>query len=425
MRSASLALAAALVVAAVACQTYDFVPVAPLSISQEESSTPIVVKKFKPNVMVLVDKSGSMDLPAVPSLPACTRSGALCGSGPDAKLNPCNVTTCPTRWSELNLALDPFLQAQAQTVRFGLAFFPEPVPGVDQPSCVPTTAARVDLPADREDDSALTLSGLANAARLALASVRSQSVAGRPSGTGGATPTGASLQFFATYSPLLDPFRLDLVVLLTDGLPNCNGTVPTASCVCTATADRCPPQSSTSFDCLDKDRTVEAVQDLAARGIHTVVLGFGDETRGGLDGGVDAPIVLQDLALAGAYPRRCPGPRHDQPCGPANPCQGGVCLRQYYQAQDSAELGAALADITANLDREPCLRAISPAPTSEDLILLSLNGTRYAPGPDTWQYVPPSEGGPAIRFVGGLCRAIENTTAQNPAQLDLRILRVL
>lgn len=424
MRSRPFTLVAAGLLTAVACQSYDFIPVEPLSLSQEQSSTPIVVKKFKPNVMVLVDKSGSMDLPIIPSLPACTQNGTLCGSGDTAKSNPCNVTTCPTRWSELSLALDSFLQAQAQTVRFGLSFFPEPVTGVDQPNCVPTTAARVDLPANPDDDSAATLSALSTAARTALASVRSQNPPG-PTGTGGATPTGPSLQFFSTYAPLLNPVRLDLVLLLTDGLPNCNGSIPTASCVCTTTADSCPPASSVSFDCLDKDRTVQAVQDLSARGVHLVVIGFGDETRGGSDGGVQAPIVLQDLALAGAYPRRCPGPQHDQPCGPSNPCQGGVCLRQYYQAEDSTELGSALADITANLDREPCLRAISPAPTSEDLILLTLNGTRYLPGPDTWQYVAPADGGPAIRFLGPLCTAIEDSTAQNPVQLDLRILRVL
>ena len=425
MRSgSSVAPFAACLVVAVACQTYDFVPVTPLSLSQQESSTPIVVRKFKPNVMVLVDKSGSMDLPVVPSLPGCTRNGALCGSGDTAKLNPCNVTTCPTRWSELNLALDPFLQAQAQTVRLGLAFFPEPTPLADEPNCVPTSAARVDLPADPDDDSPATLGALSESARLALSSVKSDRPAG-PNGTGGATPTGASLQFFSTYTPLLNPFRQDLLVLLTDGLPNCNGAIPTARCVCTASANRCPPQSSTSLDCLDKDRTVQAVQDLASRGVHTVVIGLGDDTRGTLDAGVDAAIVLQDLALAGAYPRRCPGPQHDQSCGAGNPCLGGVCQRQYYQAQDSAGLGAALADITANLDREPCLRSIFPAPTSEELILLSLNGTRYPPGDQTWHYVPPAQGGPAIRFLGELCRVIENTTAQNPAQLDLRLLRVL
>jgi hypothetical protein len=423
MRPRSIAVAAACLVTALACQTYEFVPVGPLSISQEESSTPIVIKKFKPNVMVLVDKSGSMDQPTVATLPGCTTSHGLCGTGDTAKDNPCNVTVCPTRWSELNLALDSFLQAQAQTVRFGLSFFPEPGPNADQPNCVPTSAARVDLPADTQDDSPATLSALSMQARTALASVKSQNEVG-PTGTGGATPTGPSLAFFSGYTPLQDPLRLELVLLLTDGLPNCNGGFTAETCICTAAADSCPPAGS-SLNCLDKDRTVQAVQDLAARGVHVVVIGFGDETRASLDGGVQAPIVLQEMALAGNYPRLCPGPQHDQACGPLNPCQGGVCLRQYYQAQDSRDLGAALAEITASLDREPCLRAITPAPTSEDLILLTLNGTKYAAGDDTWHYVPPAAGGPAIRFLGPLCTAIESSTAQNPVQLDLRILRVL
>jgi len=124
MRSRSIALAAACLVTALACQSYEFIPVEPLSISQEQSSTPIVIKKFKPNVMVLVDKSGSMDQPIDRTLPGCTTAFGLCGTGDSAKANPCNTNVCPTRWSELNLALDSFLQAQAQTVRFGLSFFP-------------------------------------------------------------------------------------------------------------------------------------------------------------------------------------------------------------------------------------------------------------------------------------------------------------
>jgi len=424
MRSCRFSLLAAFLFVVVACQSYDFIPTAPLSISQEESSTQIVLKKFKPNVMVLVDKSGSMDQPVNPALADCFTNGSVCGTGDSAKSNPCNITRCPTRWSELNLALDAFLQAQAQTVRLGLAFFPEPSAGVEQPNCVPTEAPRVDLPQDTTDDSPATLDGLATAARTALASVKSQNPPG-PSGTGGATPTGPSLQLFSSYPPLLDPLRLELVLLLTDGLPNCNGSITASSCICTATADRCPPASSVSYDCLDKDRTVQAVQDLAAKSIHTVVIGFGDETRASLDGGVQATIVLQEMALAGAYPRLCPGPHHDQSCGTLNPCQGGVCLRQYYQAQDSRDLGAALAEITASLDREPCVRAISPPPTAEELIQVTLDGTRYPPGPDTWQYLPPASGGPAIKFFGSLCTAIENSTAQNPVTLDLRILRVL
>ena len=90
MRSVLIAAAAACLVTALSCQTYEFVPVGPLTISQEKSSTPIVIKKFKPNVMVLVDKSGSMDQPLDATLPGCTQAGTLCGTGSTAKTNPCN-----------------------------------------------------------------------------------------------------------------------------------------------------------------------------------------------------------------------------------------------------------------------------------------------------------------------------------------------
>src|SRR5262249_56376472 len=133
-----------------------------------------------------------------------------------------------------------------------------------------------------------TVAALSHAARTALASVRSQNPAG-PFGTGGATPTGLSLQFFSSYAPLQDPYRLELLLLLTDGLPNCNGAIGAANCICTGAANTCPPQIPTSFSCLDKDRTVQAVQDLAARGVHVVVIGVGRETPASLDGGRHAP----------------------------------------------------------------------------------------------------------------------------------------
>src|SRR5262249_30882384 len=189
---------------------------------------------------VLVDKSGSMDQPVNPTLADCFTNGSVCGTGDSAKLNPCNVTRCPTRWSELSLALDAFLQAEAQTVRLGLAFFPEPSAGVEQPNGGPPQAPGVALPQDPTDAPPATREGLATAARTALASVKSQNPPG-PGGPGGATPTGPSLQLLSSYPPLLDPLRLELVLLLTDGLPHCNGSIPASSCVCTAAAERCPP----------------------------------------------------------------------------------------------------------------------------------------------------------------------------------------
>src|SRR5438034_875816 len=40
------------------------------------------------------------------------------------------------------------------------------------------------------------------------------------------TPTGTTLQVLAGYAPLSNPDRDDYVLLLTDGLPNCNPSNP-------------------------------------------------------------------------------------------------------------------------------------------------------------------------------------------------------
>ena len=43
------------------CMTYDFQPVQPLAIAQTRTGGVIRAKKLKPNLMLLVDKSGSMN----------------------------------------------------------------------------------------------------------------------------------------------------------------------------------------------------------------------------------------------------------------------------------------------------------------------------------------------------------------------------
>ena len=394
MRPSSFAPVAACLVSAVACQTYDFVPVAPLSVSQEESSTPIVVRKFKPNVMVLVDKSGSMDLPATPSLPACTRNGALCGSGDTAKTNPCNVTTCPTRWSELNLALDPFLQAQAQTVRFGLAFFPGARDGGGPAQLRSHHRRPGGPPGDPDDDSPTTLSALSDAARLALSRVKSQNPPG-PDGTGGATPTGPSLQFFSTYAPLLNPSRLDLVVLLTDGLPNCNGA--RLGCELRVHRQRGP---------------------LSAPGVHQLRLsGQGPDGAGGA-GPRLARCPPRGHRLRGRdarHPRRRRRRVHRAPgfCRSPERTRGAVRVRSTISRagrETRVRAGCASGSTTRRRTApgsvrrsrtspptwtgNPACGRSPPHPTSEDLVLLTLNGTRYSPG-DTDLALRPAGAGRA------------------------------
>ena len=120
---------------------------------------------------------------------------------------------------------------------------------------------------------------------------------------GGGTPTADSLRFLATYPPLVDnpEGRAQFVLLLTDGLPNCNGTNPNsctsgapagAQCRCTLAA--CTAASYCVQGCLDKDNSATAIVELQKKKIKTIVIGFGADTTSG-----DGPDTLNAMAEAG------------------------------------------------------------------------------------------------------------------------------
>ena len=65
----------------VGCQRYDFEPVSPIALSQTSSSYSVIAKKLKPDIMLMVDNSGSMYLPINPNLSACKLvDGGSCGT---------------------------------------------------------------------------------------------------------------------------------------------------------------------------------------------------------------------------------------------------------------------------------------------------------------------------------------------------------
>ena len=387
----------------------------------------------KPNFMLLVDKSGSMDQPVDPTLPACHVGGAngpLCGD--PQKSNLCDTTVCPTRWSELSKALNQYIQSFPLIGRYGLALFPEPE---TSGGCGPTTQQTSALPTTSSDDDA-TLQKAADDTRAALNQVSSSNPPG-PTGTGGGTPTAASLAFLGSVQPLVDDTTRDqIVILFTDGLPNCDAGLAsiagTAACQCTfgPALDDCAPTLPpfAGAGCLDVDQSVKAVQFLAGKRVQTYVVGFGAET-----GTATARDTLQRIAVSGAvlYPRVCPGTPPNQACGPDNPCDlaTGLCTKQYYQANDASSLGDALKQITAPV-AGVCEQFLTEVPTDVSLLSVLVKGKAYQPGADTWVYVSPSQTtsvthkpGPAVEFVAGqpLCDQLKASTAANPVNVQIRL----
>jgi hypothetical protein len=422
-----------------ACQVYDFEPVTPLSLGQTSQVTTLAVTPFKPNLLLLVDKSGSMDLPIDPTVLACNTApgGTSCGQD---KSFPCDASVCPTRWSTLSTTVTAFLtppapDAGAPAARFGLTFFPQPPDSDVNDQCTPTLSVLAPIPSTA-DDTVASLDALANAAIAALATVTSANAQG-PTGTGGGTPTGDSLKYFnSNPSAVVDPVRDAYVLLLTDGLPNCNPdlgpTVGSSQCICTLTDDQdCLDARPLGIGCLDNAATVSVISELkSVQHITTVVLGFGADAEAAAAGD-----TLQAMADAGGFPTRlCPN--KTEACSATNPCDlsTGACSKQYFDATDAPSLAAALQQIYSGVGAKACIVPLQEAPSNAALISVLVNGTAVLSGPTTWQYqatgtlppnLAPSPDGPTLQFFGDLCAQIQASTKANPLQRQIRLLTQL
>lgn len=404
------------------CQTYDFERVIPLAVAQTTDKTIVASKRLKPNVMLLVDNSGSMNFPADASNPNCTVGGSLCGMGTACPSN------CPTRVNEMKNAMATFLQTSGTIARLGLTIFPTPngastngVAGCD-PSAGYEELFPMPTATDDGTDSALAMKAQDINARI-------QALV--PSG---GTPTGGSLAFVGGNGGLLDgaDFRDDFVLLLTDGLPNCNGAnannrcfcgtactvAEAAPCACTtgSCAGTDPARSTCSKGCLDQDGSVQAVKTLRQNGIRTIVVGFGADTAAGA-----GPMVLNGMAREGGFARECPNGTDAECGGAAGSCNMTTkqCSTSFFQAANGAELAAALRKITESFQGDPCEFTLSARPSDPRYLSVVINNQSLAAGPTTYSYDPNSN---KVTFLGALCTQLNSSTTQNPVNVEFRIV---
>ncbi|MFY0578454.1 adventurous gliding motility lipoprotein CglB [Cystobacter fuscus] len=204
-----------------ACQTYDFEPVEPIAISQTTETRTVEARASKPNLMLLVDTSGSMTAPVNPNKAECRTAKGICGS----TSNPCDTTKCPTRWSDLQDAMSSFLKESGTIARIGLATYPNPNVIDNYGGCAASSSLTVSLPASNVEDDA-TLKTQSEKVTAELLAIKNSGPEGSRVPKGG-TPTSESLKYLAKLNELKEEDRADFVVLLTDGLPNCNENYPT------------------------------------------------------------------------------------------------------------------------------------------------------------------------------------------------------
>ncbi|MBN8232906.1 adventurous gliding motility lipoprotein CglB [Corallococcus macrosporus] len=411
------------------CQTYDFEPVDPLAIAQTTVESVITARKSKPDVMLLVDTSGSMTEPVNKDLivngqRACDTQDELGRTLTCAEQYPCDTSKCPTRWSELQGAMGPFLQESGKLVRFGLTTYPAPIttetPTVSQSCAAASTgeSVRAVIPLDRDTDDALQEYALQVNAKLQAIP---NGGANRPKG---GTPTSGSLKFAGSLLTPNSQDRDQIVILLTDGLPNCNefneynGSMTECSCTLPSASQCSPPQSPYyKRGCLDKNASVQEVNALKANGIRTIVIGFGAETSSG-----NGPAVLNEMALAGGFARDC---KVDLDCGAGDTCnQGsGFCNRAFYQAGNREELASALKAISEELATiDPCFIKLDPSqlPSDDKLVVVYIDGERTLAGPDTWSMGPAG-----VTFTGSACAKLESSRPEDPVEVEVRAIRRL
>ncbi|HEX8824906.1 MAG TPA: adventurous gliding motility lipoprotein CglB [Archangium sp.] len=361
----------------------------------------VEVMNRKPDLMLMVDTSGSMTFPINPSLPACRLdNGEVCGV-----TTPCDTSRCPTRWYAVQAAMNTFLSQNATRARLGLVTYPSAVTD----SCGPSTSLRVGLPTTEDD---ATLVAKASEVNAAIQSIPNN---GHNMPQGG-TPTGPGLRFLSSIPGLQTAERDDFVLLLTDGLPNCNpdnpNAYPSTRCYCTLdNPEFCKYAPYDTLGCLDDATSVSAVQALRSQGIRTIVVGFGAEAAA-----FQAQVVFNNIASAGGFERQC---QQDSDCGVGDTCDvaSHLCRRRFYAANSGAELTSALQLIGGKLAKDSCLVQLEDSGGSppRESLQVSVDGTVMEPGPETWSLT--SEG---VRFTGMACQRLNAATSTAPVIVEVR-----
>jgi hypothetical protein len=377
----------------------------------------------RPNLMMLVDTSGSMRLPVNEYLQdsarvyVCRRGGTaggeVCGISDDF---PCDTSKCPTRWTSLQGAMESFLGSSGTMARMGLATYPDLNSG-NIYNCGGTTRVTVGLPTMDADDEA-TLVAKAAEVNSRLQAIKSSSSTPGVQTPAGGTPTHESLQLMGTLPELRTAGRSNFVLLLTDGLPNCNANYPApypnASCQCTlgtlSGTSLCSYEPYDKLGCLDRDGSVSAVAALKSKNIQTIVIGFGTELATGA--GV---IVLNAMAEQGGFSRTC---TQNADCGRGDTCDmaKGLCGRRFYQAVNQSELVSALQGVVDQVREASCLVPLADAgPYTQASLIVSLDGVEVAPGESSWRLT--SEG---VRFTGTACQRLADATPTEPVLVVVR-----
>ena len=308
----------------------------------------IALTQLPARLVFVVDRSSSTLEPADR---AHEPTEAELGSCADTNARPASGIGYRTLWDDLGGAIAEVASARDDRVAFGLTVFPGPgaIEGAISGDAFCTARPPLTL--------VVPAIGSADAIDSAL-----RTPANAPLCAGGFTPTRAGL---AAAASALGTSGDGVLVLATDGAPNCGAGAP--GCECTTASAFCGTLGT--IGCLDDDATLATITELRARGVRTYVVGIpGTEAYAG---------VLSRMAEAGGTART-----------------GELA---YYRADDATALLAALGTIS---DREVSCRFALEAPPPDRMQVNVLLDDVPAPRDADWVL---ADDGRSIELVGDAC----------------------
>lgn len=271
-----------------------------------------------------------------------------------------------SRWRMLIDALGSTLPAVDTSLEIGALIFPKRDAGEDEICRV--VAEPELLPALNHVEPLLTL-------------LRSSSPAG-------STPTADAVEAAtAALSGIRAARRARALVLATDGAPDCNSALDPNTCTCVGGTQSCAVTR-----CLDDARTVARIEQAAALGLPTYVVGMQDPNASAL-----SVAALDAMARAGGRPRL--GGAHD-----------------YYAATSAGELEAALTRIRDEVGS--CTYLTSSVPDEEGTIAVNVNGTPLTfdeRGETGWRWVARNNG--ELLLAPDACALLQHGDAEVEATL--------
>jgi hypothetical protein len=317
-------------------------------------TSPFRASTRKVNVLLVIDKSGSMDEKP---------------QGFDKK-----------KWAAMKSSLKAALEEVGDDISLGLELFPVP-DGCEMPS-----GTKMDVPVEPGTESVPKILD-----RLAEVD------------PGGGTPTAVALKRARNYFVKGAGAELkgdNFILLATDGGPNCNGDISCTAAECTQNIDGlCPNVVDNCCDsseagpgaeegCLDDEETRAQIEKLAEAGITTFVVG--------IPGSEEYADSLDDLAEAGG------GENPDAP-----PSYFAV------EASGGAEgLTEVLGSITRKLITS-CKLQLESTPPNLDKLNVEVDGELIPQGgKDGWE-LDSSTDPPTIIIKGKTCEQIEASGAES------------